>query len=275
LITDFGEFQNKLGSFIRHLESVPRTRITKKQVNGILFEFDINYDPSEITDMFYQEYQRNTVKLMKRIIKKGDICIDIGANIGYFSAIMLGCVGREGEVHSFEPVQDYYNRLTKIALFNQGYKIFTNHMAIGYKKGTVKIFPYRTSTIGWNTLLPCEINSPKVDIQIDRIDNYLFKNNLRNISLIKIDTEGYEFPVLLGLTEYLDRTFHRPAIICEVMPHAYPMLGYSLHDLNRYLKKYQYEAFDETDLKVKIDVTQLTRIRNLIFTSIKESHKKL
>ena len=44
-----------------------------------------------------------TILLCKDILKKGDIAIDIGANVGYFSAIFNQSVGKNGVVHSFEP----------------------------------------------------------------------------------------------------------------------------------------------------------------------------
>ena len=42
----------------------------------------------------------------------------------------------------------------------------------------------------------------KVPIKILSLDYFIEKNNIKNIDLLKIDTEGYEFNVLKGLSKY-------------------------------------------------------------------------
>src|SRR5579864_2817767 len=53
--------------------------------------------------MWASAYERDLVTLFKRTIKPGMTVADVGANIGYFSAIAAGLVGSAGAVHAFEP----------------------------------------------------------------------------------------------------------------------------------------------------------------------------
>src|ERR1700694_4042840 len=56
-------------------------------------------------------YERELVHLMKRTLKPGMTVLDLGANIGYFSALASGLVGNSGQVHAFEPMPQNVSRL--------------------------------------------------------------------------------------------------------------------------------------------------------------------
>ena len=131
---------------------LPESPIQKK-INGILFEFDFDYDPA-IKNMYLGIYELETVEVMRKILKKGDTFLDIGANICYLSAIGGGLVGKTGQVHSFEPVPEYFQKLKKMAMANSGYKIVVNQCALGEERETAKIDVTNLPNIGWNTMVP-------------------------------------------------------------------------------------------------------------------------
>src|SRR5882762_4798355 len=54
--------------------------------------------------MWAGAYERELVRLMKRTLKSGMTVLDVGANIGYFSALASGLVGNSGQVYAFEPM---------------------------------------------------------------------------------------------------------------------------------------------------------------------------
>jgi len=240
----------------------------RKKMDGVLFEFDFAYD-SAIRMMYCGIYEKETVEVMKRFLSKGDTFIDIGANIGYLSAIALGLVGKAGEVHSFEPVPRYFIRLKKMALLNKEYRIKINQYALGNTLAVKPLAVTNVANIGWNTMVPGfmskETVKETIEIPVLRLDDYIKEKALEGISLVKIDTEGFEFPVLKGLSGYFESTQHRPVIICEVVPAAYPLLGYSLQQLTEYMKNYNYEAVDASDVNMKRDITKLETSTNVIF----------
>src|SRR4030088_824085 len=53
--------------------------------------------------MWAGAYERELVQLMKRTLKPGMTVIDVGANIGYLSALAAGLVDNTSQVHAFEP----------------------------------------------------------------------------------------------------------------------------------------------------------------------------
>ena len=50
-----------------------------------------------------REYDDLESKTVEGILRDGDITIDGGANIGYYTALMSSCVGRAGAVYAIEP----------------------------------------------------------------------------------------------------------------------------------------------------------------------------
>lgn len=248
---------------------IPLFRVGKyKNINGVMFDIDPDFDPV-IKSMFFGCYEMETTEVMKGALKKGDIFIDVGANIGYFSAIGASLVGKIGQVHSFEPVPQYFQRLGKMASMNSGYRIMTNQCALGEESCKAKVDITSRQNIGWNTMVPGLMNhalrKESIEVPVIRLDQYIEEKGLGEIALIKIDVEGFEFPVLKGLSNYLASADSLPVIICEIVPSAYSLLGCTLIQLSEYMKNYGYDAFSIVALHTKVDITSLNENTLVVF----------
>lgn len=148
----------------------------RKRINGVVFEFDCTRS-DVIRGMFLGLYEIPERILMKKILRHGDTFIDAGANIGYLSAIAAGLVGKSGEVHSFEPVPEYFQRLQKFASLNPNYKIITNQYALGETDGVDRITIASSQNIGWNTMVPGFLEPKEqkqtIEITVRRLDKYI------------------------------------------------------------------------------------------------------
>jgi FkbM family methyltransferase len=253
----------------RFPSSSPKRKLIR-EINGVKYEFDLYARSNFIKQMYFNMYELDLIDFMKRNLKKGDIFLDIGANVGYISAIGAGLVGKSGQVHSFEPVPEYALHCTKMKKDNPEYTFFVNNCACSDEAGFSKI-DVSTSNIGWNTMVPDfmekDIIKESLNIQVCRLDDYICKKNLKNITLIKIDTEGFELKVLKGLQNYFENTkaTNRPPIYCEVAPAAYPLLQLSLESLSNYMEQYSYYAFDARDSSKRIDLTKIKNTTNVLF----------
>ncbi len=237
----------------------------KKIEGNIGFEFDFSLDKN-IKKMYYGIYEYETVQFLKSTLHEGDTFIDVGANIGYLSAVAAACVGPDGEVHSFEPVPDYYARLKKMADENPNYSIHVNNYACGDIDGSSTIDLPKDGNIGWNTMVPSFIVDKKKSytIEIKRLDNYIEKKQLSNISVIKIDVEGYEFPVLKGLQNLFDNHVF-PELLVEIAPGAYPLLGFTIDQLALYMENYHYSCELLSNPGIPFDIRTLSETTNVVF----------
>ena len=66
-------------------------------------------------------YEPFETDFVQKEIKRGDVVLDIGANIGYYTLILAKCVGKEGKVFAFEPEPNNFSLLKKNIQIN-GYK---------------------------------------------------------------------------------------------------------------------------------------------------------
>lgn len=257
----------------RSILSLP-PQCVKKRINGILFEFDLGYTPAT-RNMFLGKYEIKERALMKKILHRGDTFIDVGASIGYLSAIGAGLVGQSGEVHCFEPVPESYQRLQELAVLNPDYTIITNPCALGEEEGTGQIDISIVTDIGLNTLvsglMKPETRQQSIAVPVRRLDNYIKEHKLNNIALVKIDVEGFEFSVLKGLRDFFVRSHFLPSIICEITPSAYPLLDYQLSDLFDYMQDFSYYPFslDNTDKKLDYSHIKNKPLINVLFKHIR------
>jgi FkbM family methyltransferase len=238
----------------------------QKRIHDVVFECDLgNYRGT--APMYFGSYGLLIIEAMKRVMKPGDVFVDVGANVGYLSAFAAGIVGKQGQVHCFEPVPAYFDRLQRLVELNPEHSITPNCKAAGEEPGSCTI--YVTREPGQNTMVLAYKSGPEVistlKVPVVRLDSYLAERNINRISLVKIDAEGYELPILKGLQGFFERSRHRPAIICEIAPRAYPLLGRSVGELSDYMSSYGYVAYDLIDGTTPINLETIEHVEDVLF----------
>ena len=238
----------------------------RRQIGDVIFECSLA-DYHGTAPMYFGSYAVLVVEAMKRFLRRGDIFFDVGANIGYLSAIGADLVGRRGQVHAFEPVPIHFEKLCRLVDLNPEYDITANPFAAGEESSACTI--YVTQQAGQSTLVPSyKSRSEIVDelrVPVVRLDAYIEKHKLGRIALIKIDAEGFELPILKGLQGYLEATGERPAIICEIAPRAYSLLGRKIDELLELVTAYGYTARDLVDCRMPVDLRKIDQVDDVLF----------
>jgi len=156
---------------------------------------------------------------VKNLIKKGDVIIDLGANLGYYSILFAEWTGNEGKVYSVEPIA-LYNKI-----FNEQAKKFKNitllPYALGLEEKPIELVSSPAADF-LNTGLP-HVYNPDKDGDLEsqkfrfkaemKIPSRLFAD-LKRIDYIKCDIEGFEKTVLSDLKEIISRC--RPTVQVEI-----------------------------------------------------------
>lgn len=246
----------------------------RKRIGDVVFEFDLEHYRGT-APMYFGSYALVLVQAMTRFLRPGDTFIDVGANIGYLSAIGAGIVGPRGQVHCFEPIPDYFARLSRLAQLNPAYSIIPNPCGLGEIAGQQTI--YVTREAGQSTFVPSYKMEPDIvatlDVPVARLDSYLETHRIKEIALIKIDAEGFELPILKGLQRYFERFSCRPAIICEIAPRAYSLLGRNIRELETFMRDYGYVVRDPIDGMTPVDLNAITYVDDVLF--VPESHHRV
>ena len=100
----------------------PKSQIIRRKIGDIFFEIDLNLISWNFysKQMLFDCYEIATAEFMKTTLKIGDIFIDVGANIGYFTALAANLVGKNGKVYSFEPIPIVFESLKRLKKLNGG-----------------------------------------------------------------------------------------------------------------------------------------------------------
>jgi FkbM family methyltransferase len=260
-------FCRVLAAKVNTARPMPRLPV-RKRIGTIEFELkDASYQGT--SPMYFGSYALPIVNVMKRHLHTGDVFIDVGANIGYLSAVAANLVGTAGEVHSFEPVAQYHERLAELARANPNHTIVANRSAAGEAEGTSTI--YVTHEPGQNTMVPGykighDVASTE-EIRVTRLDTYLEGRSIEHVSLIKIDAEGFELPVLKGLEHHLEKALELPAVICEIAPKAYQLMGRSVTETAEFMWKFGYRCVDVFDGETPVNLENVRGVQDVLFLS--------
>jgi FkbM family methyltransferase len=99
------------------------------------------------------------------------------------------------ELHSFEPAPPFFKELTENAAKTTGKgKVFLNNFGLGDKKGVIDYDINRQAF--WEG--ECPVNTKHVQLPVETLDWYVKEYKIKRIDFLKIDTEGYDYKVLLG-----------------------------------------------------------------------------
>jgi len=175
-------------------------------------------------------------KVIETLIRPGMSVLDVGANIGLYSALFSKCVGPQGKVTALEPVPDLYQALLRTLQLNHLANVEAYAYAAGAEEGTVDL-ALDAFNSGNNWITPSSGRNGAITAPVRRIDSL---NLDRAPDFIKIDVQGWEVEVLRGLSGLLASN-PAPAIFCEISLASLKAAGSSARELGQFLLDYRYE----------------------------------
>jgi len=184
------------------------------------FAYSQNYINLKFIHIFkYILYEYPLPIIIASIVKKGDIVIDIGANVGYYTIFFSKLVGKEGKVYAFEPEPRAFLILKNKA--KRLKNVILERKAVGDKNARIKF--YVDKSIAGSSVYKDAIYSLEACIEVDMIslDEY-FRNLKDEIALIKMDVQGAEFLILKGMKNLIKKV---KAIIFEYWPDGLKVSG--------------------------------------------------
>lgn len=187
-------------------------------------------------------YEDEINKLIRISLKPRDNALDIGGNIGLQSLRMAQCVGIGGNVFAFEPLNYLQEKFKKNASLNRADNITLFPFALADTESEVELTVNPSS---WNqgtfSLAQAGDGAEKQLVSVKVADKLPEINALPSLQLIKIDVEGFEFQVLRGLAETLQK--HKPRIIFEYDANYWTKTGQDIQDCYRFLKELGYSLY--------------------------------
>jgi FkbM family methyltransferase len=186
------------------------------------------------------------VLLLERLLRPGDVYVDVGANIGFMSLNAARVVGSRGKVLAIEPEPRARERLSRNIAMNGLGNIQVVAKALSDSPGTA-VFSVATEE-GLSRLdngrgdNPCMVLLQRIEVMTTTLDCVIDESvNGQPVRFVKMDVEGSELSVLRGATNLLRRG--EAIFVFESNAGALAQNGVSLVDINRLFEENEYETF--------------------------------
>jgi FkbM family methyltransferase len=205
------------------------------------------------------------------VLREGDVFVDVGTNVGSYT--LLASSVRRARSICFEPVPATFSRLKQnLDLNNLEDRVAAHNLGVADKPGLIR---FSVNENCCNHVLGDDEKQEGVAVNVVTLDQAL---DSVSPSLMKIDVEGFELPVLRGASKILQRPeLHSIVLEWNADENRY---GYHESDLMALLKEhdfapYQYDPFRRTLTPQEptegntIFVRQLERVNALLRSSEK------
>jgi FkbM family methyltransferase len=172
--------------------------------------------------------------IMSRL-KAGDVFVDVGANIGYFTIIAASLVGEQGQVYAFEPDPENFRLLQKNCAHNFSQpNVHAVRGGLSSQDCAGQLY-LSEDNLGDHQVYAGAGEREQLDITLyqgaDYLRRQLDRAHSKTIKLIKVDTQGSEFDVVLGLMPLLQEMSVPPTLLIELTPFSLRQAGSSGREL--------------------------------------------
>jgi FkbM family methyltransferase len=153
-------------------------------------------------------WEPNVTEAFKTRLLSGDVCVDVGANAGYYSLLASRLVGPSGRVWSLEPAPAIHRRLLRNLIANRATNVVALAVAAGERDGEALLWEGPETNSGLTSLIAPDRDSTgagsrsrrePVPVRVRSVCSIVPPEELQRVRLVKIDVEGYEGEVLRGL----------------------------------------------------------------------------
>ena len=233
------------------LAGKPKTIIVKLQP-GLKIRL---YGDSELCRLiYYRNFEAPERAFVNYFLRPGDVFVDVGANIGLFSLIAAACVGPLGRVMAFEPTMVTHARLIDNVRLNKFANVCCINMALSDRSGHLDLTRVADGFDAWNSFAEPTTGKTfcKERVEIIEWDRYAREHSLvGNVTMMKIDVEGWETRVLAGASEAFTRP-DAPVLLVEFTDAAAEISGFLMSRVVQMLG-----AFRLSDVPVRCRQTRI------------------
>ena len=221
-----------LGRFVRSLSKSNIVEIEGRKM------FTQNNDGLALS--IFKIYEPNQTKIVKKYVHEGDVVIDVGAHVGYYTLLMAQLVGKNGKVYSFEPDPVNFELLKKSVEINGFENVVLIQKAVSDTTEKIKLF-LGDNDSAINRIYDAKLGDAKksIDVESITIDEY-FKENDKLFNFIKIDSEGSEAKIINGMEKFLTKN-RKLIMMTEFFPFLIKKSG---DEPKQYLKSLENSGFE-------------------------------
>lgn len=196
-------------------------------------------------------WEETETKILKEELKCGDVFVDIGANIGYYTVLASRIVGERGKVFAIEPDPENFFILEKNVKFNSCNNVVLIKAAVSDVTGKTKLF-LSDYNKGQHQTYDSGEGRESIEVNTIKMDDFFQNIFCKRIDLVKMDIEGEEFKALRGMSNLLRQGVIKK-IITEFWPRGFKLNNVNPDDYLKMLQDYHFRLFKINEEKFCIE----------------------
>jgi FkbM family methyltransferase len=189
------------------------------------------------TGLLGKEYQ--DVYFLKKIIRPGDYCVDIGAHLGYYTIELSRLTGDQGKVLAVEPMTPFHRTLQRLLQRKKAKNVTLYQVALGGSGDYVEMGIPQVGAARRFAFARIKENNDHLEfVASEKVKNESGDRiflQLPRLDYIKCDVEGFEYQVFASMPKTLET--HHPMLLCELFDRQ------MLIRLLEWLKPFGYEVY--------------------------------
>ena len=217
-------------------------------------------DPVVSGALNFGVYEKAETKFFQTACHSGMTFLDVGANIGYFTAIAARAVGPNGKVIALEPDPESFKYLEQTIAANEVGNVDAFQCAAADQEAKMTLHISKDNR-GDNRLYASADKRSQIEVEARPIDELLTENNISTVDLIKIDVQGYEPKVIAVLSETIARSPNL-TILTEFWPKGITEAG---GEAKTFLDDLRTLGLTLYELRSDGNLSELTDDNDLIF----------
>lgn len=166
-------------------------------------------DPVVCGALTVRQYERDELRFVRTAVRAGMRVVDVGANVGLYTALFASKVGSDGKVAAFEPDPVSFEYLKKTVEANRFRNCQLMNVAASSSHDAMTLFT-SSENRGDNRLYANASADGSVPVEAVTLDEVLPLLGMSSIDFLKMDVQGFEGKVVAGLVQTLRRS---PALV--------------------------------------------------------------
>jgi FkbM family methyltransferase len=168
-------------------------------------------------------YEKAETRVFRAIARPGMTFVDIGANVGYYTALAMGLLGRSGRIVALEPDAESFSYLRQTVAANRGAGVTCVNQAAAAERGSMRLFT-SSDNRGDSRLYDNDLATDSCVVPVIKLDDLMEELNVPEVHLVKMDVQGFEGHVLRGMRRTIE---HSPSLVLltEFWPHGLSAAG--------------------------------------------------
>jgi FkbM family methyltransferase len=187
------------------------------------------------------KYEKDWTKWMRRTVTRGQRALDIGANVGYYTALLSTLVGPDGLVIACEPDPGNAELLRRTVAENAFTQAHVVEAAVSDGVGQAELFQdeawHGVHSLASNN----RVNAGPRSVQVTTVTIDALMIDAGAFDFVKIDAQGAEGRILRAATQLLNQP--HATILLEVWPAGLAMFGDTLADVTGPFRQYGFSSF--------------------------------